>query len=173
MAEEVEDTGKREIDNGEAWERYVKQFRSNSEAAEQFIADEKLVGNEDQRRGLKKKWVNRMGLLRSKWAKLSRARKSEQTKESFQNFKLEIFFDRDQSDLPVNEQSNVEEEKADSEELETSEPGNKRVRLVSPLNELSPRQTQRRTDNLFSALREKAMKQYITTTQLLGYLLHR
>ena len=43
------------IDNGEAWERYVKRFRSNSEAAEQFIADEKLVGNEDQRRGLKKK----------------------------------------------------------------------------------------------------------------------
>ena len=54
MAEEVEDTGKRKIDNGEAWERYVKLFRSNSEAAEQFIADEKLVGNEDQRRGLKK-----------------------------------------------------------------------------------------------------------------------
>ena len=111
-----------------------------------------------------------MGLLRSMWAKLSRARKSEQTKESFQNFKLEIFFDRDQSDLPVNEQSNVEEEEADSE---TSEPGNKRVRLVSRLNELSPRQTQRRTDDLFSALRDQAMKQHITTTQLLGYLLHR
>eukprot|EP00731_Ephydatia_muelleri_P012099 Em0006g993a len=77
------------------------------------------------------------------------------------------------SDLPVSEQSNVEEEEADSEELETSEPGNKRVRLVSPLNELSPRQTRRRTDDLFSALREEAMKQHITTTQLLGYLLHR
>ena len=38
MAEEVEDTGKRKIDNGEAWERYVKRFRSNFEAAEQFIA---------------------------------------------------------------------------------------------------------------------------------------
>ena len=57
MAEEVEDTGKRKIDNGEAWERYVKRFRSNSEAAEQFIADEKLVCNEDQRRRLKKKWT--------------------------------------------------------------------------------------------------------------------
>ena len=102
-----------------------------------------------------------MGLLRSKWAKFSRARKCEQTKESFQNFKLEIFFDHDQSDLPVNEQSNVEEKEADSEELE---PGNNRVRLVSPLNELSPRQTQRRTDDLFSALREEAMKQQITIT---------
>ena len=58
MAEVVEDTGKRKIDNGEAWERYVKRFRSNSEAAEQFIADEKLVGNEDQRRWLKKKKVH-------------------------------------------------------------------------------------------------------------------
>ena len=35
MAEEVEDTGKRKTCNGEAWERYVKQFRSNTEAAEQ------------------------------------------------------------------------------------------------------------------------------------------
>ena len=87
MAEEVEDS---KIDNGEAWERCVKRFRSNTEAAEQFIAGEKLVGNE---------WG---GLLRSKWAKLSRARKSEQTKETFQNFKLEIFFDHDQSDIPEN-----------------------------------------------------------------------
>ena len=114
-----------------------------------------------------------MGLLRSKWAKLSRARKSEQTKETFQNLKLEIFFDHDQSDLPENELSNVEEEEADSEELETSEPGNKRVRMISPLNELSPHQTRRRTDDLFSALREEAIKQHITTTHLLGYLLHR
>ena len=43
MAEEVEDTAKRKIDYGEAWERYVKRFRSTTETAEQFIADEKLV----------------------------------------------------------------------------------------------------------------------------------
>ena len=36
MAEEVENS---KIDNGEAWERCVKRFRSNTEAAEQFIAD--------------------------------------------------------------------------------------------------------------------------------------
>ena len=30
MAEEVEDTTKRKIDNGEAWERYVKRFRSTT-----------------------------------------------------------------------------------------------------------------------------------------------
>ena len=97
MAEEVEDTGKRKIDNGKAWERYVKRFRSNTEAAEQFITDEKFVANEDQIRGMKKKVGQ----------KLSRARKSEQSKETFQNFKLDIFFDSDQSDLSENEQSNV------------------------------------------------------------------
>ena len=52
----------------------------------------------------KKRWVNQMELLRNKWDKHSTARKSEQTKETFQNFKLEIFFDHDQSDLPENEQ---------------------------------------------------------------------
>ena len=41
-------------------------FRSTTEAAEQFIADEKLVANEDQMRGMKKKCANRMRLLRSK-----------------------------------------------------------------------------------------------------------
>ena len=50
MAEEVEDTGKRKIHDG-AWERYVKRFRINTEAAEQFITDEKFVANEDQMRG--------------------------------------------------------------------------------------------------------------------------
>ena len=78
--------------------------------------------------------------------------------------------DSDQSDLPENEQTNVKEAEVDSEELETSEPGNKRGGLVTPLNELSPHQTQRRTDDLFFALIEEAMSQHITTT---GYLLHR
>ena len=59
-----------------------------------------------------------MGEL-NKWAKLSRARKSEQSKETLQNFKLETFLDSDQTDLPGNEQSNDKEEEADSEELET------------------------------------------------------
>ena len=62
-----------------------------------------------------------------------------------------------QADLPKHEHSNVEEE-ADSEELKSSETGNKRMRLVSPLNELSPGQSQRRKDGLLSALKEEAMK---------------
>ena len=35
--------------------RYVKLFRSNTEAAEQFITDEKFVANEARMRGMKKK----------------------------------------------------------------------------------------------------------------------
>ena len=60
MVEEVEDTSKRKMDNGDVWERYVKRFRSTTEAAEQFIADEKLVANEDQMRGMEKKKSGRI-----------------------------------------------------------------------------------------------------------------
>ena len=44
---------------------------------------------------------------------------------------------------------------------------------ITPLDELSPRHTKRRTDALFSLLKEEAEEQKITTTQLLGFLLHR
>ena len=50
MAEVIDDTGKHKKHNGNAWERYVKWFRSNTEAEEQFIAHEKLV---DRMRGEK------------------------------------------------------------------------------------------------------------------------
>ena len=44
---------------------------------------------------------------------------------------------------------------------------------ITPLDELSPRHTKRITDALFSLLKEEAEEQKITTTQLLGFLLHR
>ena len=58
-----------------------------------------------------KTWMKKVGEL-NKWAKLSRARKSEQSKETVQNF---TFLDSDQTDLPGNEQSNAKEEEADSQ----------------------------------------------------------
>ena len=45
--------------------------------------------------------------------------------------------------------------------------------LLSPLDEVSQRHAKRRTDALLAQLREEADNQMITTTQLLGYLLHR
>ena len=44
---------------------------------------------------------------------------------------------------------------------------------ITPLDELSPCHTKRRTDALFSLLKEEAEEQKTTTTQLLGFLLHR
>ena len=44
---------------------------------------------------------------------------------------------------------------------------------LSPLDQLSPRQRSRRTQALMSLLQEEAEENSITTSQLLGYLLHR
>ena len=86
-----------------------------------------------------------------------------QCKETFQKFKLEKIFDSNQTDLPENEQSNIKEEEA---RLTQKSLRLLNRRLVSPLNELSPCQTQRRTDDLFSALREEVLKQHIKTTHI-------
>ena len=45
--------------------------------------------------------------------------------------------------------------------------------VLSPLDQLSPRQRSRRTQALMSLLQEEAEENSITTSQLLGYLLHR
>ena len=44
---------------------------------------------------------------------------------------------------------------------------------LTPLDALSPRHCKRRTDALLALLKEEAEVQKITTTQLLGYMLHR
>ena len=40
---------------------------------------------------------------------------------------------------------------------------------ITPLDELSPHHTKRRTDALFSLLKEEAAEQKITKSQLLGF----
>ena len=45
--------------------------------------------------------------------------------------------------------------------------------VLSPLDQLSPRQRSRRTQALMSLIQEEAEENSITTSQLLGYLLHR
>ena len=46
-------------------------------------------------------------------------------------------------------------------------------RTLTPLDALNPRHCKRRTDALLALLKEEAEEQKITTTQLLGYMLHR
>ena len=45
--------------------------------------------------------------------------------------------------------------------------------VLSPLDQLSPRQRSRRTQTLMSLLQEEAEENSVTTSQLLGYLLNR
>ena len=85
-------------------------------------------------------------------------------------FQQERFFKPDGTDEPTAAHSSDEHEgdediKKEQDEASTS--------TIAPLDALSPRHSTRRTDALFALLKEEAEMQKITTTQLLGYMLHR
>ena len=46
------------------------------------------------------------------------------------------------------------------------------VKYITPLDQLSPRHSQRRIVSILALVREEAEKQQISSAQLLGYLLH-
>ena len=50
------------ISNADAYDKYF--LKSDWEASGQFISDESLLSEKDQRSKLKKHWSNRMALLR-------------------------------------------------------------------------------------------------------------
>ena len=58
------------ISNADAYDKYIKRFKSDWEASGQFISDESLLSEKDQSSKLKKNWSNRMALLRRKWNNL-------------------------------------------------------------------------------------------------------
>ena len=119
---------------------------------------------------LRKYWANRVGLLRNKWSKLSQAKKLDTTKEAFLSYQTEIFYE------PATIQENLDTPLSSASSCEESPPAvvggretGKGLTPISPLDDVSQRHAKRRTDALLS----QAEKQMITTTQLLGYLLHR
>ena len=61
-------TEKHKITNLEAHTRYVKRFKSNTEAARQFLVDEGLKKGKK----LEKKWAFRFLSLLSKWIKMNK-----------------------------------------------------------------------------------------------------
>eukprot|EP00731_Ephydatia_muelleri_P028943 Em0020g587a len=165
----------RRITNVEAFERYVAKFRSNTEAARRFLLDEGLdTGTDDL--GVLNRWVYRIRSLRNKWARLSKGQKSSSdgTKKAFSDFQQETFFipdgtDHDRDRRSASIEPTVAGSSDDGNDVQEEESTSK----ITPLDELSPRHTKRRTDALFSLLKEEAEEQKITTTQLLGFLLHR
>ena len=165
---------KRKICNLEAYDNYVRKFKSDWEAAGLFISDKDILCKKEEVNKLRKHWANRMGLLRNKWSKLSQAKKLDNTKEAFRSYQTEIFYE------PATIQENLDTPLSSASSREESPPAvvggretGKGFTPLSPLDEVSQRHAKRRTDALLSQLREEAEKQMITTTQLLGYLLHR
>ena len=165
---------KRKICNLEAYDNYVRKFKSDWEAAGLFINDKGILCKKEEVNKLRKHWANRMGLLRNKWSKLSQAKKLDNTKEAFRSYQTEIFYE------PATIQENLDTPLSSASSCEESPPAvvggretGKGLTPLSPLDEVSQRHAKRRTDALLSQLRKEAEKQMITTTQLLGYLLHR
>ena len=162
---------KRKICNLEAYDNYVRKFKSDWEAAGLLISDKGIPCKKEEVNKLRKHWANRMGLLRNKWSKLSQAKKLDNTKEAFLSYQTEIFYERatiqDNLYTPLSSASSCEE--SPPAVVGGRETGNDLTPL-SPLDEVSQRHAKRRTDALLSQLREEAEKQMIPTTQLLGYL---
>ena len=50
------------ISNADAYDKYIKRFKSDWEASGHFISDESLLSEKDQSSKLKKHWSNRMAL---------------------------------------------------------------------------------------------------------------
>ena len=82
-----------------------------------------------------------------------KARKEEKTKQAFLLYQQEPFYEQEGS--------------------ENSAMDCMHVKPITPLDQLSPRHSRRRTDSILALVREEAEKQQISSIQLLGYLLHR
>ncbi|KAL5503064.1 hypothetical protein EMCRGX_G009955 [Ephydatia muelleri] len=145
------------ITNVEAYNKYVKKYKSNIQAARQFMADEGVRGME----AVEKQWTNRFLSLRTNWAKMNRekSRRSAASMVAFQSFHKAVF---DEAETTASDITSAEECR---HQLMRQEKG--------PVNVLSPRQRSRRTQELMSLLQEEEEENSITTSQLLGYLLHR
>ena len=58
------------ITNVEAYNKYVKKYKSNIQAARQFMADEGVRGMV----AVEKQWTNHFLSLRTNWAKMNRGK---------------------------------------------------------------------------------------------------
>ena len=79
------------ITNVEAYNKYVKKYKSNIQAARQFMADEGVRGME----AVEKQWTNRFLSLRTNWAKMNqgKSRRSAASMVAFQSFQEAVFYE--------------------------------------------------------------------------------
>ena len=117
-----------------------------------------------------------MALLRRKWNKLNRNKRSEKTIEAYLSYQREVFYNPStivEDDITMSSASSPEQNVEGGSTVEENEEVHMRTVPLSPLDELSQRHARRRTDAILTQLNEVAEKQMITVTQLLGYLLYR
>ena len=71
------------LTNFDVYEKYIKVFKADGDAARHFMADETQLGVTSDAQVHVKRWSNKIRTLRKKWAQLSKARKEEKTKQAF------------------------------------------------------------------------------------------
>ena len=105
-----------------------------------------------------KRWSNKIRTLRKKWAKkwaqLSKARKEEKTKQAFLAYQQQPFHEQESSDPSVLNPTSPPLQPSDMEE--NSPMDSNHVKSITPLDQLSPRHSQRRTDAIMALVREEA-----------------
>ena len=65
------------ISNADAYNKYIKRFKSNWETSGHFISDESLLSEKDQSSKVKKHWSNRMALREGSGNKLNQSQRRE------------------------------------------------------------------------------------------------
>ena len=105
-----------------------------------------------------KRWSNKIRTLRKKWAKkwaqLSKARKEEKTKQAFLAYQQQPFHEQESSDPSVLNPTSPPLQPSDMEE--NSPMDSNHVKSITPLDQLSPRHSRRRTDAILALVREEA-----------------
>ena len=110
-----------------------------------------------------------MALLRRKWNKLNKNKRSEKTIEAFLSYQLEVIYNPStivEDDITMSSASSPEQNVEGGSSVEENEEVHMRTVPLSPLDELSQRHAERRTDAILTQLKEEAEKQMITVTQL-------
>ena len=100
---------------------------------------------------------------------MSKARKEEKTKQAFLEYQQQPFHEQESSDPSVLNPTSPPQQPSDMKK--NSPMDSNHVKSITPLDQLS--HSRRRTDAILALVREEAEKQQISSTQLLGYLLHR
>ena len=147
------------ITNVEAYNKYVKKYKSNIQAARQFMADEGVRGM----LAVEKQWTNRFLSLRTNRAKMNRgkSRRSAASMVAFQSFQKAVFYEAatTASDLtsaeecrPTSADTSGEGSGTDCSRVLEGQIEEVKTLVLSPLDQLSPRQRSRRTKALMSLL---------------------